>query len=149
MSEELKPGLGTFIEIVAEAPATEDSAGYTALTGLAEVGELTEVPEYGPEHDTVTHTPLKSGITAKYHGALNYGSLSLPMGLATNDAGQIALKTALASKARITMKVTYADGSTDFFQGKVMGFKRGASINGVVQATVKFEIETEVIEVAA
>lgn len=149
MADDLKPGLGTFIGVSAALPATEDAAGYAAVVSYDEVGELTEVPEYGPEHDTVTHVPLKTGITAKFHGALNYGSLSMPMALSVADAGQIVLKAALESKARIAMKITYADGSVDYTQGKVMGFMRGASIGGVVAATVKFEIETKIIEVAA
>lgn len=148
MADDVKPGLGAFFLIVDDIPATEDETGYEALT-LAEVGELTDIPEYGPEHDTVTHVPLKTGITQKFHGAINQGSVTLPMALSKTDTGQIALRAALASKKRVTFCTTYADGSKDYMQGKVMSYMRGASINSVVQASIRIEIETTIIEVAA
>lgn len=147
MSDLLKPGLGTVFSVSASLPATENEAGYEALTFLA-VGEVTEVPTFGPEHDVVTHVPLATGITAKYHGALNNGSITVPMALSPTDTGQIALKTALSGKTRIAFAVEYADGSFDYFQGKVMSFQRGASIGDVVTAEVMIEIETAIIEVA-
>lgn len=148
MSDTLSPGLGTTIAISATLPATENEAGYEALTFIT-IGEVTEIPEFGAEHDVVTHVPLATGITAKYHGAKNNGSMSLPMALDRTDAGQTALKTALTGKGRVAFEVTYADGSVDYFQGKAMSFRRGASIGEVVTATVSVEIETDLIEVAA
>lgn len=148
MSDNLTPGLGTTIAISATLPANENQAGYEALTFIA-IGEVTEIPEFGAAHDVVSHVPLATGITAKYHGAKNNGSIALPMALDRTDTGQTALKTALAGKDRVAFEVTYADGSIDYFQGKIMSFTRGASIGEVVTATVSVEIETNLIEVAA
>jgi len=149
MADLLKPGLGTYIEVTATLPADELLATYEALTGFAEVGELTEVPEFGPQFDTVTHVPLKTGTTAKYHGAKNNGSITLPMALSPTDAGQVILEAAMAAKTRITFSVVYADGAIDFYQGKVMSFTRGASIGSVVTASVMVEIETDIVSAAA
>ena len=143
-SDNLKPGLGTTLGISASLPTTEDLTGYGALT-LLTVGEVTEVPSFGPEHAVVTHTPLASGIVAKYHGELNNGSMTVPMALDNDDTGQAALKTALASRNRVAFGVTYADGTIDYFSGKVMSFTRGASIGSVVQAEVMIEIETAIV----
>ena len=145
MSDLLKPGLGTTFSVSATLPANELSATYEALTWVV-TGEVTEIPSFGPEHDVVTHVPLATGITAKYHGALNNGSMTIPMALDPADLGQTALKTALGSKARIAFQVSYADGTADFFQGKVMSFQRGASIGEVVTAEVMIEIETNIVE---
>lgn len=147
MVDNLKPGLGTTLGVSATLPATETEAGYAALTFLT-IGELTQIPEYGPEHAVVTHAPLATGVTAKYHGALNNGSVTLPMGHDVTDTGQTALKTALASKARIAFEVTYADGAIEYFSGKVMSFRRSADISQVVGASAMVEIETNIIEVA-
>lgn len=147
MSDTLKPGLGTFLAISDDIPATDDVAGYTAVgVVFTTIGEVTEIPEFGPAHEVVTHVPLATGITAKYHGAKNNGSLTVPMALDIDDAGQTLAKTALANKARHSFRVTYADGSIDFFQGKVMSFTRGASIGAVVTASVMIEIETDIVE---
>lgn len=148
MADNLNPGLGTTIAISATLPATDNEAGYAALTFI-NIGEVTEIPEFGASHDVVSHVPLATGITAKYHGAKNNGSVSLPMALDRADAGQTALKTALTGKDRVAFEVTYADGAIDYFQGKVMSFTRGASIGEVVTATVSVEIETDLVEVAA
>lgn len=145
MSDALKPGLGTTLAVSAVLPTTQTESAYTALSWTT-VGEVTDIPSFGPAHEVVTHVPLATGVTAKYHGALNNGSITVPMALNPADTGQIALKTALANKTRIAFKVDYADGTNDYFQGKVMSFTRGASIGSVVSAEVMIEIETPIVE---
>lgn len=149
MNDNLQPGLGTTLGISDDLPATEDEAGYTdAGVEFSTIGEITDIPEYGPNHDVVSHVPLATGITAKFHGAKNNGSLSVPVALDREDAGQILAKTALGNKARHSFLVTYPDGTEEYFQGKIFGFTRGASIGSVVMATVNLEIETDIVEVA-
>jgi hypothetical protein len=146
MSDDLKPGLGTQFALNTVLPANELLASYEALSSWVVVGEVTDIPSFGPAHDVVTHVPLATGITAKYHGALNNGSLTIPMALDYNDAGQLALKTAMNNRDRVSFRVIYADGTNDYFQGKVMSFTRGASIGSVVTAEVMIEVETNIVE---
>jgi hypothetical protein len=146
MSDDLKPGLGTTFSINSVVPSNELLATYEAMTGWVVVGEVTDIPTFGPAHDVVTHVPLATGITAKYHGALNNGSLTIPMALDYNDAGQLALKTAMTNRDRVTFRVSYGDGTNDYFQGKVMSFTRGASIGSVVTAEAMIEVETNIVE---
>jgi hypothetical protein len=101
MSDNLKPGLGTIFSVVAATPATNDLAGYDALT-LVPVGEVTDIPESGDSYDVISHVPLATGVTAKYHGANNPGSMTLPLALDNDDAGQAILRAAKDSKERIT-----------------------------------------------
>lgn len=145
MADDLKPGLGTVFAISATLPASETDTAYAALTWVT-VGEVTDIPAFGPAHEVVTHVPLSTGITAKYHGAKNNGSVTIPMALDPTDTGQTALKSALASKDRVAFKVAYADGTNDYFSGKVFSFTRGASIGSVVTAEVMIEIETDIVE---
>lgn len=144
MSDNLNPGLGTTIEISDSAPASEDLIGYEALSFTA-IGEVTEIPEFGPSHETVEHTALVDGVVKKYHGSLNNGSLTTPMALDYADAGQDLARAALAAKARQSFKVAYADGTADYFQGKIMSFTRAASIGSVVISNVQIEIETDLV----
>lgn len=127
-------GIGASVEVSATAPGTYDTTGYAALT-WTEVGEVTEIPEHGPEYSEVTHSPLKTGIVNKYHGELNYGSVSLPMAFDSADAGQTILRGAITSKDEISFKLTYSDGSIEYTSGKVFSFRRGASVGSVVPAT--------------
>ena len=141
-------GIGGFISASAAAPATFDPTGYAALT-WSEIGEATEVPEFGAEHATVTHTPLKTGIVNKFHGELNYGSIAIPMAYVAGDAGQAILKAAITSKDEISFKETRSDGSIRYFSGKVMSFKTAQSVGSVVPATSMIEITRATVEVAA
>ena len=141
--------IGTILRAAATLPATYDAAGYGALTPTA-VGEITEIPTFGGQAETITHTPLATGITEKFQGAINYGSLTVPLAFDRDDAGQVILKAAFASKARIAFEVEYPDGSFDYFSGKVMSeIRRGSTVSGVLGGDVMIEIETPLVEVAA
>lgn len=146
MSDDLKPGLGTVLSTTATLPANQLLATYEALTGWNVVGEVTDIPSFGPSHEVVSHVPLATGITAKYHGAKNNGSMTIPMALDYNDAGQLALKTAMANRDRVSFRIVYADGTTDYFLGKVFSFTRSAAIGSVVMAEVVIEVETDIVE---
>lgn len=147
MADNLTIGLGTKIAVSSTLPATEDLAGYGAVGMVyTTVGEVVEIPSFGAEHETVTFTALADGVTRKYHGSVNYGSMTISVGLDADDAGQTALKTALSSKARVTFKITYADGTIDYFQGKVFSFRRSSSLGEVNRAEVNIEIETKIVE---
>ena len=148
MADNINPGIGTKIAVLDDTPSTADAQGYEALTGWDEIGEVTEIGEFGAQHDVVTHTPLATGITAKYHGALNYGSISIQFARDATDDGQDEAEAALTSRARVSFRVTYGDGSIDYFQGKVMSFTRGVSIGAVVSGTLQVEIETPIVTVA-
>lgn len=144
----LTQGLGATISAVASDPATFDATGYAALT-FAKVGFVEDIPSYGPSHETVSFTPLETGIVQKFHGAVNYGSITVPMALDRSDAGQAVLTAALASKAAISFEIAFFDGSVEYIQGKVMSFTRGASVGSVVMAEAQIEFTSALVEVAA
>ena len=81
---------GTKLSVVAEDPATFDDVGYAALV-FVEVGEVIDLPEYGPNVQVVESNPLATGITEKFKGFINYGSQSMGLEFDAEDAGQIIL----------------------------------------------------------
>jgi hypothetical protein len=103
---------GTTIAISAVLPATDDAAGYNALTWAA-IGEVTDLGEFGREYATVTHNPVASRRTIKRKGSYNDGTMALQLALDRDDAGQILVKTALASDANKAFRITYQDGSKE------------------------------------
>ena len=143
---------GTKYAVVVGAPATEDDAGYAALT-FVDIGEVTDLPEYGPDVTVVTHEPLATGVTEKYKGFINYGSLSVGLGRDSTDAGQLILSAGVdgASKNDIhSFRTTFPDGSIHYYQGGVFSYTTNAgSANSVVASTAKIEINSKVLEVAA
>ena len=144
----LTEGIGGFLSASAATPATFDATGYAALS-WTELGETSEIPEYGAAHSAATFTPLKSGIVNKFHGELNYGSVTLPMGYDSTDAGQVILLAALASKDEISFRETRSDGSIRYIMGKVMSFPRGQSVGSVNMASCNIEFTRADVEVAA
>ena len=144
----LTEGIGGFLSVSAAAPATFDADGYVALT-WTDVGEASEVPEFGAAYSAVTFTPLKTGIVNKFHGELNYGSITIPLGYDSADAGQIILLAALASKDEISFRETRSDGTVRYIMGKVMSFPRGQSVGSVNMASCNIEFTRADVEVAA
>ncbi|ABA81380.1 hypothetical protein GQF56_15515 [Rhodobacter sphaeroides] len=153
MNDTVTPGIGTLIYASTALPAAATETAYGGLTWTA-VGEVTEVPEYGGSAEVVNHTPLATGITQKYHGAVNYGSMQIPLAFNSTDAGQAILEAARKNRNRIAFKIAFpkidplsTEGAADYFQGKVFGFTKSAPANGVVSGSVTVEIETELTSV--
>ena len=144
----LTEGIGGFLSVSAATPATFDADGYSALT-WTEVGEAYEIPEFGAAYSAVMFTSLKTGIENKFHGALNYGSITIPLGYDSTDAGQIILLAALASKDEISFRETRSDGTIRYIMGKVMSFPRGQSVGSVNMASCNIEFTRADVEVAA
>ena len=139
---------GTTISISAVLPTTDDAAGYAALTWAA-IGEVTDLGEFGREYATVTHNPVASRRTIKRKGSYNDGTMALQLALDRDDAGQILAKTALGSDANQAIRITYQDGSKDYFSAMVMSFKTNVgSVDQVLSGSINLEINTDIIPVA-
>jgi len=138
----VRTSAGTTIGISAANPATFNVAGYDALTFTA-IGEVTDLGEFGREYALVTHNPVGSRGTVKKKGSFNEGSMTMSLGLDTDDAGQILAKAAVLSDNDYSLKVTTQNGDIYYFQAQVMNFKVG--IGGVDQITtgsITLEITT-------
>ena len=143
---------GTKLSVVAEDPATFDDEGYEALT-FVEVGEVIDLPEYGPNVQVVESNPLATGITEKFKGFINYGSQSMGLEFDSEDAGQIILAAGVEGATKNqqhAVKIEYQDGSIDFYSARIFSYtKAPGSANSMVGSTVQVEINTPVTRVAA
>ncbi len=141
---------GTLLAVVAAQPATVDAAGFGALT-FVNVGAVTDLPEYGASAEVVTHQPLATGITEKYKGFINNGSMSVSLARDADDAGQAVLSlgvTGINKNTEHSFRVTYQDGSIDYFTGKIFSYtKAPGSANSMVSSTVQIEINSVIVEV--
>lgn len=138
----VRSSAGTTIHLSAGIPATFNVAGYTALTFTA-IGEVTDLGEFGREYNLITHNPIGSRGTVKLKGSFNEGSITMQLGLDTDDAGQILAKTASQSDADYSFKITTQNGDDYFFQAKVMSFKVNVgSVDSVTSATIMLELTT-------
>ena len=143
----VRTSAGTTLKVTSSAPATFDSSGYTTLFTAspvpATVGEITDLGEFGREFALVTHNPVGTRGTQKFKGSFNEGTMSLSLGLDTDDAGQIIMKAASLSDNNYSFMVTTQSGDKYFFQAKVMSFKVGVgSVDSITTATSTLELTT-------
>ena len=143
----VRTSAGTTLRISASAPATFDETGYndlfTASPTPSIVGEITDLGEFGREFALVTHNPVGSRGTQKFKGSFNEGTMTMNLGLDTDDAGQIIAKTASLSDLDFSFMVTTQNLDRYFFQAKVMSFKVGiGGVDQITTATVTVEITT-------
>lgn len=141
---------GTLFALAAAQPATVDAVGFAALT-FTNVGEITELPEYGASAEVVSHQPLATGITEKYKGFINNGSMSIQCARDADDAGQQLLAlgvTGINKNVEHSFRITYQDGSIDYFTGKIFSYtKNPGGANSMVGSSVQVEINSVIVEV--
>jgi hypothetical protein len=143
----VRTSAGSTLKVTASAPATFDSSGYNTLFTASPtppgVGEITDMGEFGREFALVTHNPVGTRGTQKFKGSFNEGTMSLSLGLDTDDAGQILMKAASLSDNSYSFLVTTQNGDKYYFQAKVMSFKVGVgSVDSITTATCTLELTT-------
>ena len=138
----VRTSAGSTIKLSASAPATFDASGYNALS-YTTVGEASDLGEFGREFALVTHMPVSTRGTQKFKGSFNEGSLTIQMGLDTDDSGQILAKAASMSDNAYSFLITTQNGDKYYFQARVMSFKVNiGGVDTITAATMMVEITT-------
>lgn len=141
---------GSKLAISAGTPASENAAGYAALTytnikGIANIGTI------GESFEVVRFQPL-DGPVEKYKGSVDSGSLSPQYAIDKTDAGQTLLRTAGRDRTNklYAFEITFSDGVKAQFGARVFGNPKDVGdANSIVTAAPAIEICTDIYEVAA
>jgi len=139
---------GSALAISANAPATQDSTGFAALT-LTEVGGIEKIGTIGATFAKVEFKPLKGG-TDKHKGSADYGALQPSMAYDESDAGQTLVRTAAddPTSKLYSFMVTYPTGAKRYFQGRVFGAPENIDgVDSVIMSNPTIEICTKPIRV--
>lgn len=144
----IQTSAGSTISIATGAPGTYDATGFNALTWQV-IGEVTDIGEFGKEFNLVTHLPVGSRQVKKLKGSFNNGAIQLQMARdSAAGSNQSALRTALASDASYSFKVTLQDLTKLYFTGKVMSYKtQVGGVDNITGASTTIEIDGEIVEV--
>jgi hypothetical protein len=136
---------GVRIFVSSQLPASQSLSAYEALT-WQEVNDVTTVPAYGPQTQVVTHEPLSTGVTQKFGGFTNFGSVAIEAAYNYVSTGQALLRVnGLQPNQQIAVRISYAD-SDDYTQGKCFsGTKAPGSANSMVSASFLIEFNKPVI----
>jgi hypothetical protein len=141
---------GSALAISAGNPATNDAAGYAALT-YTEVGQIDKIGAIGAVFAKVEFQPLK-GAKQKHKGSRDNGSLSPTLAHDESDAGQALLRTASddATSKLYSFLVTYPTGAKRYFGGRVFGMPETTDgADTILTAAPTIEISTDIVRVAA
>lgn len=131
--------IGTKFSVVAGVPATENIAGYAALTWV-KVAKVTSVPEMGGSASLLTQPILETGVVLKAHGEINYGGGTLLCSPSPLDPGQVVLTSAAANQTTLSFKVERPNGRIEYTQGIVMGAVTPEATSGATNA-VNFDVQ--------
>lgn len=139
---------GTLFAITAGVPATFNVAGYAALS-WTNVGEVTDVGEFGAVWSNSTGNQLATRGTQKKKTTRDPGNLDLTLNLDTDDAGQILMKAARDSATAIyAARVTEPNGDIYYCQVLVNTFKVGGQNQaGKTTATTSCAVTTSSTDV--
>lgn len=139
---------GTDISICANAPATYDAIGFAALTWTS-IGEVTELGEFGRVYNIVKLNLLKDRRTVKRKGSYDDGTVAAQMARVPDDAGQAILVAAVNSDSSYSIRVTLQDGTKFYFSAQISSYTTNVgNVDQITSATVNFEIDNNIIEVA-
>lgn len=141
---------GSALAISAVAPATNDQAGFTALT-FTEIGGIDKIGPVGASFEKVEFQPLK-GPKDKLKGPPDYGSLQPSYAIDETDAGQTLLRTAAEDETNklFSFKLTLATGALRYWQGRCFGVPESVdAANSVLMANPTVEVCKKIVKVAA
>lgn len=140
---------GTKLLISASVAATYNSTGFAALT-WTEIGEVSEMGEFGRQYNLVTFNTLGDRRTVKRKGSYNDGTIACQMARVPDDAGQTILTTAVNSDASYSIKIVLQDGTVFYTTAQVMSYTTNiGNVDQITSATVNLEIDNDIIEVPA
>lgn len=96
------------------------------------IGEVVAIPEFGRSYNEIKYTPLASRGVQKFKGSYDDGSVAIPIGKDSSDAGQAALIIALDVDADYNFKIVDND---DVPEHATTGVSMSAASPGVVTMT--------------
>ncbi len=137
---------GTKLYMSAALPATYDVITFAALTWV-EIGEVSDLGEFGRQYNLVTFNPLGDRRTVKRKGSYNDGTIAAQMARVPTDAGQAMLVTAVSSDASKAIKIVLQDGTIFYTTCQVMSYTTNVgSVDQITAATVNMEIDNDILE---
>lgn len=145
---------GTKIYIGGSNP-TGDPSDLAAEVSWTEIGEVTNIPEFGAEFEKIIHKPLGNRSTFKFKGGKDSGDITLDMARAPTDAGQAACLAALEDDGGYNFKIEFndqpagasANPTTIKFAGKVGAFKTVVGqTNSIIGAKLAIWIDGDLEE---
>jgi hypothetical protein len=135
---------GSTLAISAGTPATQNTAGYAALT-YTEIGSIEKLGPSGATFDKVDFQPLK-GPKQKHKGSVDYGTMQPSMAHDDADAGQDLLRVSADNQTALyAFKVTRPDATVKYFQARVFSYTETIdNASSILMGASTIEINTQI-----
>jgi len=144
-------GKGTSFLVGDAAPATADKAGYEAVT-YTKLGLLNSISGgIGPEASVNTFEVLDADAVCKSLGAIDYGEMTVTVGLSQADDGLLAVRPLVGVNENIAFEMmTSKKGAAGidmlpfsvFLTGKIRSCRvNPADINGTITCDIGIVLE--------
>lgn len=141
---------GAKLYISTGLPASENQAGYEALTWI-QIKGVTTIAPFGATISNIESKPLETGIVENDKGFRNYGEMSANTIVIPSDLGQIAALEASEGAKQFdehSFKVEFAGGSARYSQGKVYDFTEDVgSADQTVNGTINIKLNKAITRV--
>ncbi len=139
---------GSVVSVAVGVPATNNAAGFAALTWVV-VGEITDIPSVvGRDYSTVTHSPIASAQEIEKKGSYKLPTAEFKCAWDKDDAGQIIIEAASKSYAIYSIKVHNQNSTDDFLTAQVKSFmKQNGTSNNVQTGSFVLLRQTDTITV--
>lgn len=138
----------TVLYVSAAQPATDNVAGYAALTWTL-VGEVTDIPSVlGREYNTSTHAPIASAQQTEKKASYKLGNAEFTCAWVDVDAGQIIISAgADHANAIYSFKLVKQGGAIRYFTAQVMKFvENHGTVDDVVQGKFTLLRQTNTVK---
>lgn len=141
---------GSKLYVSASAPATDDAAGFTALT-WTEVGSITSIGSVkGREYATSTLSTIGDSQDREKKGSFKLPNADFECAWIEDDAGQLIIETGSKDTNVYSFKVLKQNGDARYFTAQVMKFvENNGTSNDVVKGQFTLLRQTDTVSVAA
>jgi hypothetical protein len=136
-----------------------DTAATFSADTFVNIGLVEDIGEFGDEAEEITFASISDARMRRAKGVRDAGSFELTVARNPTDAGQAAMRAALADDRPFNFKVELTDKPASgtapkntvlYFRGIVMGAKNAlGSVKDVTKQKFSIGIVSEIVEVAA
>jgi len=119
---------------------------WSATTGISTsvlIGEVTDFTGPGGAAAVIDITHLQSTAKEKLMGLRDEGQVTLNVSFNATDAGQVALRTDRANRAKKKGAIKFSDATTSFasFDAYCLNFSISGAVDQKVNAAITLEID--------
>ena len=112
-------GTKVYISTTTVSAFPMNASALAALT-YTEIGSVGNLGDYGVSPNMVSYNTLNTQVTSKAKGTEDAGDLAIEVARIYDDAGQIAIRAAGATKFNYAIKVEYADAPGPTYSNTIM-----------------------------